>query len=68
MAEDWIRELKQESSRQLIKTGSPKRLWDHCIELQALIRSHTSHSNYELNDEVTETHMTGQTADISNIC
>ena len=34
----------------------------------ALIRSHTSHTAYELHSEVPETIMIGQTADISNIC
>ena len=48
--------------------GSPKRLWDHYIELEALVRSHTAHSVYVLDGEVSETRMTGQTAKISNIC
>ena len=34
----------------------------------ALICSHTAHTAYELQGEVPETIMTGQTADISNIC
>ena len=34
----------------------------------ALIRSHTVHTSYELQGEVPETIMTGQTAYISNIC
>ena len=42
-------------------------MWDYCIELQALIRSHTNHSNYELGGEVPETHITLQTADTRNI-
>ena len=37
MSEGCIRELKRVLSRQLIKTGSPKRLWYHCIEFQSLI-------------------------------
>ena len=32
-AEGCIRELKWGSSRKMLKTGSPKTLWDHCIEL-----------------------------------
>ena len=52
----------------MIRTGSPKRLWDHCIELEALICSHTAHNIYALEGEVPETRMTGQTADISNLC
>ena len=47
--------------------SSPKRLWDHFIKLQALIRSHTAHSNYEVDGEVPKTRMTKQTADISNV-
>ena len=34
----------------------------------ALIRSHTALTAYELQGEVPETIMTGQTSDISNIC
>jgi hypothetical protein len=34
----------------------------------ALIRSDTALTSYELRGEVPETIMTGQTADISNIC
>jgi hypothetical protein len=52
----------------MIKTGSPRVLWDHCIELEALIRSSTSNSVYMTNAEVPETIMTGSTADISHIC
>ncbi len=32
-AEGCIRELKCGVSRKMIKTGSPRVLWDHCIEL-----------------------------------
>ena len=41
----------------MVKTRSPKLLWDHCLELSTLIRSHTQ-----------ETIMTGNTADINQIC
>ena len=67
-AEGMIRELKKGASRKMIKTGTPKRLWDHCIELEAMIRSHTANSHFALQGEVPETIMTGQTADISNLC
>ncbi len=36
-AEGCIRELKHGVSHKMIKTGSPRVLWDHCIELEALI-------------------------------
>ncbi len=52
----------------MIKTGSPRVLWDHSIELEALICSSTSNSVYMTNGEVPETIMTGSTANISHIC
>ncbi len=52
----------------MIRTGSPRVLWDHCIELEALIRSSTSNNIYMTNGEVPETIMTGSTANISHIC
>jgi hypothetical protein len=33
--EGCIRESKQGMSHKMIKTGSPRVLWDHCIELEA---------------------------------
>jgi hypothetical protein len=67
-AEGCTRELKCEESRKMIKTGSPRVLWYHCIELEALIRLLTSNTVYMTNDEVPETIMAGGTADISHIC
>ncbi len=52
----------------MIKTGSPRVLWDHCIKLEALICSSTSNNIYMTNGEVPKTVMTGSTADISHIC
>jgi hypothetical protein len=67
-AEGCICKLKRGVSRKMIKTGSLRVLWDHCIKLEALIRSLTSNSVYMTNGEVPETIMTGSTADISHIC
>jgi hypothetical protein len=67
-AEGCIRELKCGVSRKMIKTGSPRVLWDHCIELEALIRSMTSNNVYMTNGKVPETTMTGSTANMSHIC
>ena len=67
-AEGCIKDLKKESWLKRISTGLPKILLDHCIEMMTLILSHTAHTAYELRGEVPETIMTGQTADISNIC
>ena len=66
-AEGSIRELKRGAGRKMTKSGSPKKLWDHCLELEGLIRSHTALDIYKLNGEVPETVMTGDTADISII-
>jgi hypothetical protein len=67
-AEGCIHELKQGVSHKMIKTGSPRVLWDHCIELEALIRSSTSNTVYMTNGKVPETIMTGSTTNISHIC
>ncbi len=37
--EGCICKLKHVVSRKMIKTGSPRVLWDHCIKLEALICS-----------------------------
>jgi hypothetical protein len=66
--EGCIRELKQGVSHKMIKTGSPRVLWDHCIELEELIHSSTSNDVYMTNGEVPETIMTGITTNISHIC
>ncbi len=51
-AESCIHELKRGVSRKMIKTGSPRVLWDHCIELEALIRSSTSNNVYMTDGKV----------------
>ena len=67
-AEGAIHKLTKGSSRHMIKTGSPKKLWDHSIELQAFIWSHTSNVVHILNSETTEMFMKGETADTSRLC
>jgi hypothetical protein len=64
-AEGAIRELKKGSGRDMIREQSPRVLWDHCIERQAYVRSHTAHSIYALEGQVPETMVSGQTPDIS---
>jgi hypothetical protein len=66
-AEGCIRELKRGSSQKMIKIGSPKSLWEHYLELEAYVRSCTSNDNYMTADQVPETIMTGNTANISHI-
>jgi hypothetical protein len=67
-AEGCIRKLKCGVSHKMIKTGSLRVLWDHCIELESLICSSTCNNIYMTNGEVPETIMTGSTANISHIC
>ena len=50
------------------RTNAPRVLWDLCLELQALIRSHTALDLYELDGDTPETNLTGDTPDISHIC
>ena len=52
----------------MLKSGFPKPLWDHCIELEALTRSHTALDIYGLEGQIPETVMSGQTGDISHLC
>ena len=63
-----IKQLKQGLSRKMLKSASPKRLWYHCIELEALIRSNTALHLYDLEGQVPGTVITCQTTDIRNIC
>jgi hypothetical protein len=65
-AEGCICELKRGSSRKMIKTRSPKCLWDHCLELEAYVRSCTSNDIYMTTGQV-ETIMNGNTVIISHI-
>jgi hypothetical protein len=64
-AEAAIRELKKGVGRQMVRSGAPKRLWDDCLEREAYVRSMTAHDIYKLNEQVPETIVSGETADIS---
>ena len=64
-AELTIRELKKGAGRKAMKAKSPKKLWDHVLELESYIRSNTAIAHPELDGQVPETIMSGQTADIS---
>jgi hypothetical protein len=52
----------------MIESGSPKVLWDHCIELEALICPLTINDIYMTNGKVPVTTMTCNTANIIHIC
>ena len=64
-AKGTIQELKHRAGWKMAKSSCPAKLWDHCLELEAYIRSHTALDKYELQGQVTETIMSGQTTDIS---
>ena len=63
-----IKHLNKGLSLKMLKSASPERLWDHCIELEALIRLNTAIDIYSLEGQLTETVMTGQNDDIINLC
>ena len=64
-AELAIRELKKGAGRKAARAKSPQKLWDHALELESYIRSNTAGAHPELDGQVPETIMSGQTADIS---
>ena len=68
LAESAVRELKMSYRRAMRRAQSPEPLWDHCITLQAEIRSHTALSLFDLDGDVPQTVLTGDTPDISHLC
>ena len=60
-----VKEQKKGSGRKLIKSGTPKILWDNCFELESYIRSNTTHGLCKLDGEVPEMIMSGKMSDIS---
>ena len=67
-AEGTIRELKKAAGRKMVRAGAPKRVWDDALEFEAYVRSHTALDTFQLQGEVPETLMKGDTADISRFC
>ena len=66
--EGCIKQMKLGSSIRMLKSGSPKALWDHYIELEALICYYTALDIYGLEGQVPKTVISGQTGDISSLC
>jgi hypothetical protein len=52
----------------MVKTKTPNKLLDDCLEYESLIRSNTAHDVYKLGGEVAETIVSGETPDISQLC
>ena len=67
-AEAKIKELKKGTGRKMIRTSSPKVLWDDCLELEAEIWSSTASNIFELEGEVLKTAMNGKTTNITQLC
>ena len=67
-AKATIKELKKGTGRKMIRTGSPKVLWDNCSELEAKIQSSTASNIFELEGEVPKTVMNGETTNITQLC
>ena len=51
----------------MLKRNSPKKLWDHCLELESRIRSATTLPRVELDHQTPEAKMHGISSDISDI-
>jgi hypothetical protein len=64
-AEGEIRELKRLAGRWMTNSQAPRRLWDYCLHLATLVRSHTALPIYKLQGRTPQAHMTGDTPDIS---
>ena len=52
----------------MLKRNVPKKLWDHCLELELCIQSATILSSLDLGQETPEAKIHGMSADISDIC
>ena len=59
------KELKKVSGRKLIKSGTPRRLCDLCLEFESYKSSYTTHVIYKLDGEVPATTVSRETSDIS---
>ena len=65
-AELTICELKKGAGQKAARAQSPKKLWDHALELESYVHSNIAVSHPELDGQVPETIMSGQMADISH--
>ena len=68
LCEGKIRELKRGLSRKMLKRNFPKKLWDHCLDLESRTRSATTLPRFDLDHQTPEAKMHGMSSDISDIC
>ena len=52
----------------MLKRNVPKKLWDHCLDLESRIRSATTLTRFDLDHQTPEAKMHGLSSDISDIC
>ena len=52
----------------MLKRNVPKKLWDHCLELESIIRSAATLPRFDLDHQTPEAKMHGMSADNSDIC
>ena len=67
-AEAMIKELEKGTGRKMIRTGSPKVLWDDCLELEAEDWSSTASNIFELEGEVSKMAMNRETTNTTQLC
>ena len=48
LCEGEIRELKRGSTRKILKRDVPKKIWDHCLDLESRFRSATTLPRFDL--------------------
>ena len=65
--EHEIRELKKDTARKL-RSGTPLQLWCFALEYELYVHSKTAHDIFQLDGHVSETVVSGETADISPFC
>ena len=61
-----ICELKKGARCEAAQAKSPNKLWDHALELESYVHSNMVIARPELNGQVPETIMSGQTTNISH--
>ena len=66
-AECTVLDNKRAARRAMKKSALPAKLQDYCAELQAKIGCHTTHNIVTLNGLVTDTVVTGNNAEISEL-
>ena len=51
----------------MMETGTPKRLWDDCIDFMVYVRSNISNGHIDLKGQTQETIVSGEAEEISEV-